>query len=199
MSPFQIAFVSIVAISMTVMGINLRIWIHSKNEIANLLLAVAGFGAAFLAVMELLQFDASDIQSFNRIIRITHIPLFMLIVSITWFVKFYFQTGRRWLVLTITGLWLVCLVINFSGSWNLTFSQIDGLHAIETIYGESVMLPYGNINPWSHLANLASILLLVFVVDASRSLAKKGEKRKAVNVGVSIITFMLIAGVHTPL
>lgn len=199
MSPFEIAFISIVAVSATVMGVNLWIWIHSKNGIANLLLALAGFGAAFLAIMELLQFDTTDIHHFNRIIRITHIPLCLLIVSITWFVNYYFHTGRRWLAMTISGLWVVGLVINFSGPWNLTFSQIDGVYGIETIYGESVMLPYGKINPWSHLANLASILLLVFVVDASHSLAKKGEKRKALNVGVSIITFMLIAGVHTPL
>lgn len=94
MSPFEIAFISIVAVSMTVMVINLRIWVKTRNSLANLLLAAAALGAGFQGVVELLQFNATSIEGFNTIIKISHIPLFILIVLVAWFVKFYFKTGR---------------------------------------------------------------------------------------------------------
>ncbi len=199
MSAFEVAFVSMIAVSTTVLVINIRIAIKSKQGLANLLLATAALGAAFLAVMELLQFNATSIESFNNIIRIAHIPIFMLIVSVTWFVWFYFGTGRKWIAYAITSLWIIGLVINFSVPGNLTFSQIEGLKAIHTMFGETVLIPYGKVNVWGNLVNLASILLVIFVLDATIALAKSGNKKRAYNVGFSIIAFMLFAGIQTPL
>ncbi len=199
MSTFEVAFVSIVAVSMTVMIINLRIWFKSKSKPANLLLASAALGAAFLAVMELLQFNTTSIEHYNVIIKITHIPIFMLIVSITWFVRYYFGTGREWMAYSITSLWIIGLIINFSLPGNLTFSQIEGLKPIQTIFGENVLLPYGKVNHWGNLVNLASLMLVIFVFDATLALARTGNRKRAYNVGFSIITFMVVAGIQTPL
>lgn len=199
MSPFEIAFIAIIAISMTVMVINLRIWFKSRSRLANLLLASAALGAGFQGVIELLQVNATSIESFNAIIKISHIPLFILIVSVAWFVKFYFRTGRNWLVYTISGLWVICLAINFSIPGNLTYIQIDGLNSIETFFGETVLLPYGKVNPFGNMANLASLLFVIYVFDATLTFARSGNRKKAYNVGFSIVGFMLVAGIQTPL
>jgi PAS domain S-box-containing protein len=199
MNEFEVAFVSIIAVSMTLMVINLRIWFSSKNGLANLLLSMAALGAGFLAVMELLQFNTTSLERYNLIIKITHIPIFMLIVSITWFVRFYFGTGRNWIAYTITSLWIVGLVINFSIQGNLTFSEIEGLKPIQTIFGETIVIPYGKVNPWANIVNLASLLFVIFVFDATLALAKSGNRKRAYNVGFSIIAFMLVAGIQTPL
>ena len=199
MSPFEIAFVSIIAVSMTVMVINLRVWYKSRSRLANLLLAAAALGAGFQGVMELLQVNATSIERFNLIIKISHIPLFILIVSVAWFVKFYFRAGRTWLLYALSGLWILGLVINFSIPGNLTFIQIDGLKSIETFFGETIMLPYGQVNPWSNIANLASILFVIYVFDATLTFARSGNRKKAYNVGFSIVGFMLVAGIQTPL
>ena len=184
---------------MTLMVIHLRIWFSSKNGFANLLLSMAALGATFLAVMELLQFSSTSIEQYNLIVKISHIPIFMLIVSITWFVRLYFGTGRKWIAYAITLLWIIGLIINFSVPGNLTFLQIDGLKPIHTIFGETVLIPYGKVNLWANLVNLASILFVIFVFDATLALAKLGNRKRAYNVGFSIIAFMMVAGIQTPL
>jgi len=199
MSPIEIAFVSIVAVSMTVMVINFRIWYKSRSRLANLLLATAALGAGFMGIMELLQFNTTVIDRFNLIIKITHIPLLILILSVAWFVKFYFRTGRNWMLYTISALWVIGLVINFSIPGNLTFIQIEGLKSIQTFFGETVMLPYGQVNPLGNIANLASLLFVIYVFDATMAFARTGNRKKAYNVGFSTVGFMLVAGIQTPL
>ena len=99
----------------------------------------------------------------------------------------------------ISGLWVLGLVINFSIPGNLTFIQIDGLKSIQTFFGETVLLPYGQVNPLGNIANLASLLFVIYVFDATLAFARSGNRKKAYNVGFSIVGFMLVAGIQTPL
>ncbi len=84
MSAFEVAFVSIIAISVTLMVVHLRIWFKSKSQMANLFLASAALGAAFLAIIELLQFNTTSIDSYNAIIKVSHIPIFIDLIIHLW-------------------------------------------------------------------------------------------------------------------
>ncbi len=199
MSIYIIAYISFITLAFTLLVIHFRVWLSRKQDLDNLMFTLAALGAALLAVMELLLFETSSLEKYNTLIRLNHIPLFILIVSITWFVRYNFKTGRLWMAYAITGLWTIGLILNFTVGDNLTFIELEGLRQIQTFTGETTFIPYGRVNQWSHLANLASILFVIYVLDASLSLARKGDKRRAYTLGPSIVFFMVVAGIQAPL
>jgi PAS domain S-box-containing protein len=82
----------------------------------------------------------------------------------------------------------------FSGA-NLTFSEMTGLGHVQ-FFGETVALGRGVVRGWVHLAELSSLLMVVFVADASISLWRKGQpgdRRRAIIVGGSNVFFVLVA------
>lgn len=199
MGVFSIAYISFIAIALTLFFIHFRVWLGRRKDLANLLFSLSALGAAMMAVLELLYFQTDSVDEIVLLIKLTHIPLFIMLVSITWFVWFYFGTGRRWMAMGITILWTLSLIINFLVGDNLTFLEIEGLNQIQIFTGETAYVPYGNNNPWSTLANLASVLFVIYNIDATIRLSKKGEKQKAFVVGGSIIFFILLAGITAPL
>jgi len=161
--------------------------------------SLAALGAAGLAVMELLYYRTVSLEEFNLLLKLMHIPLFVLIVSITWFVWFYFKTGRKWMALSITVLWVLGLIFNFIVGDNLTFIELEGLKQVNTFTGEIIYMPHGRVNPLGNLVNLASLIFVIYVIDASVRLARNGDKRKAYLVGFSMVFFILVAGILAPL
>lgn len=199
MSLYLIAYISFITLALTLLIIHFRVWLNRKEDLDNLMFTLAALGAALMAGMELLLYKSSSLDEYNTLIKLIHIPLFLLIVSITWFVRYNFGTGRIWLAITITGLWTLGLIFNFIIGDNLTFMEMEGLKQIQIFNGDLIYLPYGKVNPLSHLANLASLLLIIYVIDAMISLARKGDKRRAYSLGISIVFFMLVAGIQAPL
>jgi len=196
---FSIAYISFITLALTLLVIHFRVWLSRRTDLDNLMFSLAALGAALLAVSELLFLNTTSLEKYNLLIRLVHIPLFILIVSITWFVRFNFKTGRIWLAYTITALWALGLFLNFIIGDNLTFVELEGFRQIETFSGEIVNIPFGKVNQWSHLTNLASILFVIYVIDAMVNLARRGNKRRAYVLGFSIVFFMLVAGIQAPL
>ena len=77
----------------------------------------------------------------------------------------------------------------------MNFHEITSLRRFELL-GETMALPEGVPSPWTRLAQLSSLLLLAFVVDASVALWRRGrpgDRRRAAVVGGSITVFILLA------
>ncbi|GMR25105.1 MAG: hypothetical protein BMS9Abin39_0383 [Ignavibacteria bacterium] len=165
---------------------------------ANLLFTFAALGAASISIFELLSLKTTDITAYALGVRYTHIPIFILLVSLVWFLYIYFGTAKQWLAFLITGLWTIALIVNFISPSSLTFLNITELKQIPLFWGENFSIPVGSINPWKFIADFASLLILIYIVDASIRLWKKGEKRRAGVVGGSMVFFMMAAGIHTP-
>ncbi|MCJ7716362.1 MAG: sigma 54-interacting transcriptional regulator, partial [Anaerolineales bacterium] len=196
---FSIAYVSFIAIALTLLIIHFRVWLSRRGDLDNLMFSLAALGAAGLAVMELLYYKTESLEEFNLLMKLMHIPLFILLVSITWFVWFYFKTGRRWMAISITALWTLGLIFNFIVGDNLTFIEVEGLKQVQTFTGEIIYMPFGRVNPLAHLTNLASLLFVIYVIDATVRLVRKGNKRRAYLVGFSMVFFILVAGIQAPL
>jgi len=199
MGIFSIAYISFISLALALLIIHFRVWLRRRDDLSNLLFSLAALGAALLGILELLSFQTSSVEESRLLIKLTIIPLSICIVSITWFVWFYFETGTRWLAITISALWTSGLIINFTVGDGLTFIEMEGLRLIQTFTGESTYIPYGKPNLWGNGVNLASILFIIYVLDATFRLARKGYKRKAYSVGLSIVFFITIAGVTAPL
>ena len=138
---------------------------------------------------------ATSAVQYGEALRWIQAPIFLGVISTVGFVRLYFGTGRLWLGLTTCAVRFVCLVINFVSPVNLAFTRMTGLgHG--RFLGETVSVGTGVVNPWVHLTELNSLLMVAFVTDASISLWRRGkteDRRRATVVGGSIVFFVLAA------
>ena len=127
--------------------------------------------------------------SSSAILRWAHVPLFFWLVSITWFVRVYLGAGRRWLAWTISGLRAFALLLNFTGRAEPQLPRDHGAaaHPVSRRTGHGPRTASPIRGRWS--ASLSSVLLLVFVADASVTAWRRGDRRKALMVGGSVEFF----------
>jgi PAS domain S-box-containing protein len=181
--------------SLTLALPHLLVAVKQRGSWVHLLFAVAAIAVAVVAPLEVAMMRAQTTEQLGRALQWVHLPVFVLMVAIVGFVRLYFGTGRLWLGVAACLLRLVTLIINFAEPPNLNFREITSLRRFEFV-GEIVALPEGIGSPWTRLAQLSSLLLLTFVVDASISLwrqGKPGGRRRAIVVGGSIVIFVTLA------
>src|SRR5206468_797661 len=65
-------------------------------------------------------------------------------------------------------------------------------------WGEIVSVPIGVPNPWNLLSNVSLLLLLIFSVDATVAVWRRGDRQRALVVGGSMILGAILAW-HVPL
>ncbi len=174
-------------------GLKHRAW-------ANLLFALAALGVAGIAFGELAIMHSPTTREIGRAIQWTHLPVFFVVVGIVGFVRSYFGTGRLWLGVAACGARLVSLIINFAFPPNVNFREITALRHFRFL-GDPVAMPDGVANHWTRLGELSSLLVLIFVIDASLTLWRRGgteARRRASVVGGSITLFVVLAaGIST--
>jgi signal transduction histidine kinase len=186
---------------LTLAMVHLIIWFKQRSQRAHLMFSVTAVAVAAIAACELLAMHAQTTEQFGKVEWWAHLPVFLAVVSIVGFVLFYFHAGRPWLGYTVCALRLLALIINFFSMPNLNYKQITGLRHL-TILGETISVAEGASNPWATLGKVSSLLLLGFVVDASVTLWRRGdrtERRRAVVVGGSMTFFILAAAGHSAL
>ena len=172
-----------------------------RRRIVYLLFVMAVAAVIAIAVLELATMRSTSVEHLVAVRRWTQLPVFVLVVTIFGFVHFYFGTGRLWLGLTACALRFVCLLTALLSPYGLNFRVVTGLRNFRFL-GEIVSAPVGVISPRTQLANLSALLLLIFVVDASLKLWRRGkaeDRRRAAVVGGSITFFILLAAGETAL
>jgi len=176
------------ASSLTLGAVQLFVWFRRRAEYDHLLFFTLALSAAAIGGFELVLMQSTGPEAYATTLRWAHVPLTALVVSMVGFSYFYFNAGRAWLALTICGLRLLGLVLNFTTGANVNFREVIGLNRIEW-WGEVVSAPIGVVNPWTVVPQLTNVLLIVFVIDASLSLWRRGgavSRRRAVVVGGSM-------------
>src|SRR5450432_982829 len=169
-------------------GLQRRTW-------ENLFFVLAAISVAGIAFGELAIMHSRTPEEIARAIQWTHLPVFFLVLAIVGFVRSYFETGWLWLGLAACVTRFVSLIINFAWPQNLGFREITSLRHLK-FFGDTVAMPEGIGNPWTHLGEVSSLLLLAFVVNASLGLWRRGSaenRRRAVFVGGSITVFIIVA------
>jgi len=120
-------------------------------------------------------------------------------VSLLAFVWVFFATGRKWLALLGIGVLSGSMILNLSPAPKLTFLSVKGLRTIQTFGGASYSMAEGPRNPWVGVFSLGVLLIAVFVADASVTVWRRGGRRRAIMVGGTITTFVVIAGLQRAL
>ncbi len=142
---------------------------------------------------------AESLQTYRTLLKLENLSVFLLLVPMVWFVYGHFGTARLWLAWTITVLWGTGIVANFLSPNSLVFSDLVALEPVTTFWGEQFMTGVGSANPWVHVANGASFLIVIYVLDASVRAWRRGLRQRAIVTGGGIVVFMVSAGIHTPL
>src|SRR4029077_3932070 len=108
------------------------------------------------------------------------------------------HAGRRWLAWSICGLGALALILNFDFTPDLKFRRVTNLRQFSWWGGETISVPIGVVNPWGLLSSMSLLLLLIFFVDATIPVWRRGDRRRALVVGGSMI-FGAILAWHVPL
>ena len=199
MSLLTVLWSIVIAASFILAIQHLMIWFKLRSSTSNLLFSISAISASFVAIFEFLQLQTTSIETYQLVVKLGHIPVFLLLVSLVWFVDIYFGTGKRWLTILISVMWTLALIINFASETNLAFESISELKRVTLPWGEEFSLPVGTANSWKYITDVASFLILIFIIDATIRLWKSGETQRALIVGGSMVFFILLAGIHTPL
>jgi hypothetical protein len=190
------------AMSLTLAAIHVVVWLQDRKRWANFTFSITALAVASFAACEFGLMHTDSAERFSALMRWVHVPLFVLVVGVVRFVGLYFGTGRWWLGCAAVGVRLVSLVLNFIFAPNLNYREISSLKQIEFL-GERVWVVAQSVPSHRNwIVELSSLLALIFVVDASLTLWRKGgpeARRGAALVGGSITLFIIVAAVLTSL
>src|SRR5213592_3117782 len=186
------------AACLTLAGIYLLVWCKQREGWAHLLFSFTAVAAAAIAAFELAMMHAETIGRYEALVRWIHLPVWVLTVSLVSFVRLYLNAGRPWLAWSICGLRTLVLILNFVFTPNLNFRHITSLRQFSWGGGEIISVPVGVANPWGLLSSVSLLLLLIFFVDATITVWRRGDRRRALVVGGSMILGAILAW-HVPL
>jgi two-component system sensor kinase FixL len=165
------------------------IWWRHRGSWAYLLFAVAAFATAAFAFCDLAEMHAQSPAQYGAAVRWAQFSLWAVIVSLAGFVWLYLRAGRLWLLLTVVGLRTMAVLLNFLTGPDLNYRQISSLSHIQFL-GESVAIAKGVPNPWQFVGQVSIYALIVFVADAAITVWRRGDPRRALFVGGSIVFFL---------
>ena len=168
------------------------VWCKDRAARANLVFALGAVAVAVFAGLELALMRAETPAQFGIVARWIHVPGWVLIVSIVAFVRLYLNAGRRWLAWTVVAVRTLALILNFVLSPNINYRKLTGLRHMPFL-GEPVSVPVGVPNPWMLVAQFSLLLLVIFVVDATITVWRRGNRRQALVVGGSIVLLVVLA------
>lgn len=123
------------------------LWFKERRRVLYLLSALMAFSAAASALIELGLMRAGTIAEYQWLLRWENLTIYLLLMSIIWFVQLHFGTARRWLAIAVTALWTVAILINFLSPASIVYSEIAGLRSARAFWGETFTLAYGDANP----------------------------------------------------
>lgn len=179
--------------------LHLMLWYKDRQAGVYLLSMLMAFSAGSGAMVELALLHAQSVESYRLLLQWENFLVFTLLVSMVWFVRARLPAASLWLAILITGLWSVAILVNWLSPYSLVYTEITALRQMPTFWGEYFALGTGPANPWVHLANLASVLIVVYVIHAAVKTWREGERRRAVLVGGSVAVFIALGGIHAPL
>jgi two-component system sensor kinase FixL len=199
MSWITVAWSMMASAILTLALLHLFIWFNQRQQWAHLAFSIAAFAAAVLAGMEFMGMRAVSIEQMATLQRWAHLPVLVIWVAIVFFVRFYFNAGRLWLAWTVCGLRALALILSLTTGQSLFFRKVTNLKHVAIFGGETISIPQGVLNPWYIVGPLSTLALIVFVVDASVTLWRRGTDtgRRAMIIS-GCITFFLLTAVVQP-
>ena len=185
------------AACLTFAGFYFVVWCKQRQNLVYLLFSCSAMAAAAISTFELWMLNSKTVEQYELLVRWIHVPTFVLTLSFVAFVRLYLHAGRPWLAWSIYGLRTLVLILNFIFTVSINFTAITNIRQFSW-GGQLVSVPVGTRNPWGLLSSVSLLLLLIFSVDATITVWRRGDRRRALLIGGSMIFGALLAW-HVPL
>lgn len=199
MSILTIAWSMCTAASFMLALLHLLLWFKDRRAYIYLLSVMMAVSAGAGALTELALMHATSVDAYRKLIQWENLFVYTLLLPMVWFVRGRLPSARLWLAILISILWTLAILVNWLSPYSLIFTEIRTLKQMPTFWGEWFTLAEGPANPWVHLSNLASVLIVMYVLDAAIRSWRAGDRRQASLVGGSVATFIVLGGIHAPL
>ena len=199
MSILTIAWSMCAAVSAMLGIMHLLLWLKDHSKCSYLLSALMALGATGSAITELLLFNTTSVNTYQTLLQWEVLFVYTLLMPMIWLVALELDASQRILASVIVAMWSTALIINFVSPGSLVFTHVEEIKRQTTFWGESFRVGMGPANPWNLLANIAVVLILIYVVGASIKAWRRSEHRQAIVIGGSIVIFLLFGGVHSML
>jgi PAS domain S-box-containing protein len=185
------------AACLTLAAFYFAVWCKQRQNWVHLLFSCSAIAAAAISAFELGMMNAQSVERYQALVRWIHVPVWVLTLSFVAFVRLYLNAGRAWLAWSIYGVRTLVLILNFIFPVSINFRAITDIRHLPW-GGEIVSVPVGLPNTWGLISQVSLLLLLIFSVDAAITVWRRGDRRRALLVGGSMI-FAVILAWHVPL
>ena len=196
LSWITVAWSAISAACLTVGLMYSGVWLKQSRQITHLVFAILAFSVGAVALCELLLMRETSPQAYGAIMQWTHVPVFVLIVSLVLFVRLYFGAGNLWLAGAACALRLLALILNFYYEPNLNYVEITAIEQVAVPGGETVSVASGTVRSATKIGELSSVMVLLFIVSAAASGWRRRTPEERLHVafiGASLVLFIVIA------
>jgi signal transduction histidine kinase len=174
------------------------LWLSARDHAEYLISALMAAAAGCVALLELAAMSAADAPTYLDALKLQITFIGIMLISLVWFVRIYLSAGSPTLVYATIVLWAIALVANLvSPTGGLFTSNVELVS--RQFLGETFTLLRGETNPWKYAADAASVLILLFLLQATVEAWRKNKRQRAVVVGGSSLVFIMFGGIHTPL
>jgi len=180
------------AACLTLAGFYFAVWCKQRQSPMYLVFSCSAVAAAAISAFELWMVNSKTVDQYEQLARWVHVPTWVLTVSFVAFVRLYLHAGRMWLAWSIYGLRTLVLILNFIFPISINFTAITDIRQFSW-GGQMVSVPVGTSNPWGLLSTISLLLLLLFSVDASITVWRRGDRQRALLVGGSMIFGAILA------
>ena len=160
----------------------LAIWCRERESFVRLLFSCIAASAALIAAYELQLIRADTPEEYGAILRWRPLSTWVLVLSLVAFTRLYLRAGRSWMALSACGLQTLIVIVNFVFTPNLYYQGITAVRQLPW-GGETASIPLGTPSRWSLLNEATLLLLLVFFVDATITVWRRGDRERALIVG----------------
>jgi PAS domain S-box-containing protein len=173
------------------------VWCKQRENRVYLLFSCSAVAAAIISAFELRMLNATTVQQYELLMRWIDVPVWVLTVSFVAFVRLYLHAGRPWLAWSIYALRTLVLILNFIFPVSINFNTLTGVRHFAW-GGDIISVPVGILNPWGLLSQITLLLLLIFSIDATITVWRRRDRRRALLVGGSMV-FGAILAWHVPM
>jgi DNA-binding NtrC family response regulator len=172
------------------------VWLRRRSETAYLLIAIAAAAASANALVEVGMYTATTAEQYGAAIQWSVAFIALFLGALVWFVVVWTATARRRLAVAATCALAAVLVVNFASPFSIVYSNITALEPLDLPWGEVVASAVGTTSPWKLLGDVPGFLLVVLVIDACVRLWRRGNRRRAWIVGLTLGAVLPALTVH---
>jgi PAS domain S-box-containing protein len=182
--------------STTLAGIHFMVWLRQRTLRVHLIFSITAISAAAFTLVEVSMLRSVDPQGYAMALRWYQVAAFFVVVSLVFVVRGYLGAGRIGLAWSICAVRLLSLILNFTTGENLNYSGNMELRWF-TLLGQRVAGAVGDPNPMMLVGQASLLMLCLFIIDATATTWRRGDRRRALHVGGALV-FLVVSGTLQP-